>query len=80
MELGRAADNVGGAGNGGPAVRADILDTRVLGKPDSFAGDQKAWRDWSIVMRSYAGLVDNGLSVLMKNYLLFLLTLFLCWL
>ena len=58
-------------GPGGPAatstVSRDILDTRVLGKPDVFQGDQKSWRDWAIVMRSYSGLVDVTLVQLMKE-------------
>ena len=64
-----ATPTPGATTNGGPGgpPRADILDTRVLGKPEHFSGDQKSWRDWAIVMRSYAGLVDNQLSTLMRN-------------
>ena len=31
------------------------VDTRLLGKPGEFLGAQDAWRDWSAVVRGYAG-------------------------
>eukprot|EP00973_Karenia_brevis_P040764 5642111-Karenia_brevis.AAC.1 len=27
-----------------------VVDTRMLGRPDSFKGEDAAWKDWSIVM------------------------------
>ena len=33
------------------------VDTRNLGRPSQFNGTDSAWRDWSVVFRSYAALV-----------------------
>eukprot|EP00973_Karenia_brevis_P075839 10536956-Karenia_brevis.AAC.1 len=35
-----------------------VVDTRVLGRPESFKGEDAAWKDWSIVMRSCTALVE----------------------
>ena len=43
-----------------PAFSA--VDTRLLGKPDSFDGSQAKWRDWPIVFRSYAGALSSVLA------------------
>eukprot|EP00973_Karenia_brevis_P049245 6830372-Karenia_brevis.AAC.1 len=43
-----------------------VVDTRALGKPDSFKGEDAAWKDWSIVMRSYTSLVEPRLGPLME--------------
>eukprot|EP00971_Amphidinium_carterae_P051478 1013957-Amphidinium_carterae.1 len=44
-----------GAQNRNPTTRgvAFGVDTRAIGKPDQFTG-AAGWRDWSIVLRSYA--------------------------
>ena len=42
-----------GAGSSAPGIRIDgnfTVDTRVLGRPESFDGTT-GWRDWSIVFR-----------------------------
>ena len=39
-------------------AESSIVDTRMLGKPKTFAGGQQghaAWRDWSFTFRRYAG-------------------------
>lgn len=38
---------------GGPHERRPLVDTRVLGKPDSFDGAQEKWRDWSTILKAY---------------------------
>ena len=38
------------------------VDTRNLGRPSQFNGTYSAWRDWSVVFRSYAALVHPALK------------------
>ena len=38
------------------------VDTRNLGRPSQFNGTDSAWRDWSVVFRSYAALVHPPLK------------------
>ena len=38
------------------------VDTRNLGRPSPFDGTDSAWRDWSVVFRSYAALVHPALK------------------
>ena len=38
------------------------VDTRNLGRPSQFNGTDSVWRDWSVVFRSYAALVDLALK------------------
>ena len=38
------------------------VDTRNLGRPSQFSGTDRAWRDWSVVFRSYAALVHPALK------------------
>ena len=49
----------GGAGNNG-------LDVRALKGLDSFDGSNKAWRDWAVVARSYASVMNAELGTMMK--------------
>ena len=37
------------------------VDTRVLGRPDKWDGSEKAWPNWSFVMKAYAGAIDQAL-------------------
>ena len=39
-----------------------VVDTRVLGRPDKWDGSEKAWSTWSFVMKAYAGAIDQALS------------------
>ena len=43
----------------GHCVRAGVVDTRVIGKPDQFDGDPMKYADWSFKLRSYLGAVDQ---------------------
>ena len=43
------------------------VDTRNLGRPSQFNGTDSAWRDWSVVFRSYAALVDPALKEEMQR-------------
>ena len=40
-----------------------IIDTRVLGKPESFEGVEAKWLDWSVAVRAYMSLVNARLGV-----------------
>ena len=54
-------------GEGSSRFSEQGVDTRILGKPDSFDGTAQKWRDWSVVVRGYAGVVVADLSVLMEQ-------------
>ena len=49
-----------------PAPAAPIIDTRYIGKPDSFDG-VKGWRDWSTVFTAYCSAINPGLQALMQH-------------
>ena len=55
-----------GKGIGGMAPGMGI-DTRVLGRPETFQGEDKNWYDWSQVFRAYAGLVQSGVRELLAK-------------
>ncbi len=57
---GPAASNAAGRGGLG-------IDTRVLGKPDYFDGQDAKWRDWCVVFKSYASLVNPRLRECMEQ-------------
>ena len=40
-------------------VRARVVDTRVIGKPDQFDRDPMKYADWSFKLRSYLGDADQ---------------------
>ena len=39
-----------------------VVDTRVLGRPDNWDGSDEAWPNWSYVMKAHAGAIDQDLS------------------
>ena len=39
-----------------------VVDTGVLGRPDKLDGSEKAWPNWSFVMKALAGAIDQALS------------------
>ena len=43
------------------------VDTRVLGKPDTFEGTPGTWRDWSTIFRAYAAACEPDLLKLMTS-------------
>ena len=48
---------------GRPGTTAgQVVDTRVLGRPDKWDGSEKAWPNWSFVMEVCAGAIDQALS------------------
>ena len=46
----------------GTRATGQVVDTRVLGKPDKCDGSEKAWPNWSSVAKAYAGAIDQQLS------------------
>ena len=46
-------------GTPGQRVRAGVVDTGVIGKPEQFDGDPMKYADWSFKLRSYLGAVDQ---------------------
>ena len=40
-------------------MRAGVVDTRVIGKPDQFDGGPMKYMDWSFKLRSYLVAVDQ---------------------
>ena len=44
-----------------------VVDTRVLGRPDKWDGSEKAWPNWSFVIKAHAGAIDQELSTDMTN-------------
>ena len=44
-----------------------VLDTRVLGRPDKWDGSEKAWPNWRFVMKAHAGAIDQHLSTGMTS-------------
>ena len=41
---------------------SQAVDTRVLGRPDTWDGNEKAWPNWSFMTKAYAGAIDQELS------------------
>ena len=55
-----------GAGKGGsPGGQVPTFDVRALKGMDHFDGTQRAWRDWAVVTKSYAGVMKPKLVELM---------------
>ena len=67
QQAGAQAQGAGSAnglgGQGGTSER--ILDTRVLGKPDTFDGVEKNWPDWSVVIKAFSTLNNGDIGKLM---------------
>ena len=54
----------GGTGGGANGFG---IDTRMLGRPDSFDGTEAKWSDWSTVLKAYAGLCNQTLVAAMPQ-------------
>ena len=46
---------------------SQLIDTRGLLKPQSFAGKDQQWTDWAFIFRSYCSLLSPRLRELMEN-------------
>ena len=65
-EAAEQAQRAGGKGSRSAATAGVGIDTKTLGRPESFAGDESRFKDWAIVMRSYSSLVNRHLRDMMK--------------
>ena len=69
---GAAAAAAQASAAGVPAMPTDAkpktgVDTRMLGRPDRFNGQEDLWRGWSVVMRAYAGAISERLLFLIEE-------------
>ena len=53
--------------DGQPPVRQTKVDTRTLGKPDMFTGEEQKWQDWKTVVSAYCSVVDLQMGVIMDS-------------
>ena len=63
LEEAQAAAQTARVGAG--TATSSFIDTRVLGKPESFEGNEAKWPDWSVVVRAYMSLVNTRLGTLL---------------
>ena len=61
QRLGSASSAV----DGDPPARQTKVDTRTLGKPDMFTGEEQKWQDWKTVLSAYCAVVDLQMGVIM---------------
>ena len=45
----------------------NVVDTRLLGKPDKFDGTNGMWRDWKFTAKSYLCATDSSLKALLDK-------------
>jgi len=62
-----AAAAQGHTNGAGPVGERPFLDARALRGVDPFDGSQKAWRDWSVVTKNYAALLDKRMSRILRE-------------
>ena len=69
-QRGGSDDSAGAGGSNGTSIWGTEdrrRQTRNFGRSSQFHGTDSAWRDWSIVFRSYAALVHPALKVEMQR-------------
>ncbi|CAK0843605.1 unnamed protein product [Prorocentrum cordatum] len=44
-----------------------LVDTRTLGKPDGFTGEEHKWNDWKVIFKAYCGVVNADLLASVQN-------------
>ncbi len=49
-----------GAAAAGQPMGTGVLDTKVLGKPKDFSGEEKHYADWKFTFENYAALLHQG--------------------
>ena len=42
-----------------------VVDTRLLGKPDTFNGEEAKWADWKVLFKAYTSVVSPRMAALM---------------
>ena len=66
VPAGRGADDDIGGRLGGHEART-MIDTRTLGKPDIYTGDENKWQDWKVVVKAYCSVVNPRMGNLMAH-------------
>ena len=51
----------------GATAPRSTIDTRTLGKPDTFSGEPGKWGDWKTVMTAYCAVISDRLGTLMQS-------------
>ena len=49
-----------------PSLRATV-DTRLLGKPEKFMGEDSKWKDWEFVTRAYLVAAIEGIEAYSRD-------------
>jgi len=72
QSLEAAMTSVGGGSNSPPTAPPHardserLIDTRLMQKPSTFAGDRASWSDWSFTVKAYVGAVSSRMRFLMQ--------------
>ncbi|CAK0851548.1 unnamed protein product, partial [Prorocentrum cordatum] len=67
QRLGRVAEARPRVDGPVPQPRAEsLVDTRTLGKPDVFTGEEHKWNDWKVIFKAYCGVVNADLLAGMR--------------
>ena len=60
--VGRSSDQDYTTGPSAPGTAVgQVVDTRVIGRPGKWDGSEKAYPNWSFVMKAHAGAIDQAL-------------------
>ncbi|CAK0830057.1 unnamed protein product [Prorocentrum cordatum] len=67
QRLGRVAEARPRVDGPVPQPRAEsLVDTRALGKPDVFTGEEHKWNDWKVIFKAHCGVVNADLLAGMR--------------
>ncbi|CAK0882798.1 unnamed protein product, partial [Prorocentrum cordatum] len=67
QRLGRVAEARPRVDGPVPQPRAEsLVDTRTLGKPDVFTGEEHKWNDWKVIFKAYCSVVNADLLAGMR--------------
>jgi len=67
LQAAEAATAAATAANTGGKGSSHGIDTRTLGKPEQYSGDEAKWADWRIVTKAYAGLITATMPALLEQ-------------
>lgn len=68
LSVSECGSPTGRAGASYPTTRfQSVVDTRVLGKPETFKGEPSKYRDWIFILKSYLGAIDSRFPELLEN-------------
>ncbi len=52
---------------GGGNQRIQVIDIKLMQKPQAFAGDQSRWSDCSLTFRAHVGAINSRMTLLMDH-------------